>query len=113
MTTEARAAAQQMAADPPPPEHWTLDKKVPLAIILALLVQGAGLAWWAATLESRVVQAEKVIVRLEARDQETRESRDRLIRLEERMISAADELRRMNGKLEQLIDRPRSPRTGE
>ena len=90
--------------------HWTLDKRVPIAIIIALLVQGAGIAWWAATMEGRISEAQKAITRLDARDQEMRESRDRLIRLEERMISATDELKRMNAKLEDLLnDRRQRP----
>jgi len=112
MTTETNAAAAQMADErrPPEPEHWTLDKKVPIAIIFALVVQGAGLAWWAATLEGRVVQAEKVIVRLESRDGEQRTDRERMIRLEERLIAMLDEQRRMNGKLELLLDERRQPK---
>ncbi|MFG1417000.1 hypothetical protein V5F38_04180 [Xanthobacter sp. V0B-10] len=96
--------------DEPQAEHWTLDKKVPLAIIFALVVQGAGLAYWAATLESRVNSAEKVISKLEGREGETREARERLIRLEERMISIGDDLRRVTQKLETLLEDRRGAR---
>ena len=109
MTTETGAAAAQMA-EQKTPEHWTLDKKVPIAIIFALILQAIGAGWWAAAMEGRVAEAQRSIIRLEARDGETREGRERLIRLEERMISAAEELRRMNGKLEQLIDDRRPAR---
>lgn len=101
MTDEVGAHAAMITQQA---EHWTLDRKVPLAIILALLVQGGGLAWWAASLEGRVVQAEKIIVRLEGRETETRESRERLIRLEERMIAIDENLRRAGNKLEALLD---------
>ncbi|WP_454914969.1 hypothetical protein [Xanthobacter sediminis] len=93
-----------------PTEHWTIDKKVPLAIILALVIQGAGLSYWAATLEGRVNSAEKVISKLESRESETREARERLIRLEERMISIGDDLRRVTQKLEALLEDRRGPR---
>ena len=33
---------------------WHLDKKVPLALIFALLIQTATAFWWAAKLESKV-----------------------------------------------------------
>ena len=38
---------------------WHLDKRVPIAIILAIFVQTAGVVWWAARLENRVVTLEK------------------------------------------------------
>lgn len=102
-TEEVEAHARQLAEEPSE-SHWTLDKRVPIAIVLALVVQGAGAVWWAAAMEGRVAEAQKAIIRLESRDTEMRESRDRLIRLEERMIAATDELKRMNGKLETLVN---------
>lgn len=32
---------------------WHLDKRVPVAIIFALLVQSAGVIWWASNMASR------------------------------------------------------------
>lgn len=84
--------------------HWTVDRKVPLALIITLIVQTGGVIWWASTTENRLGQAEKVIVRLESKESETREARDRLIRLEERMIAISDDVRRALGKMEALID---------
>lgn len=34
--------------------HWHLDKRVPIAIIVSLSVQSAAIIWWAATMEARV-----------------------------------------------------------
>lgn len=110
VTTETNAAARQMEEElVAAPEDWTLDKKIPIAIIFALLVQGGGLAWWAATLEGRLSVAERSIVKLDGSQIEQRADRDRMIRLEERIISMVEEQRRMNGKLEVLLDerRPR------
>ena len=111
MTSEVKVAADQLvaaqAADKH--EHWTLDKKIPIAIILALLAQGGTLAWWAASLEGRVGAAGQAIIELKSKDGEQRADRERSIRLEERIISMLEEQRRMNGKLELLLDerRPR------
>ena len=34
--------------------HWHLDKRVPLAIIIALVFQTFGAIWWAASMTNRV-----------------------------------------------------------
>ena len=36
----------------PAGDHWTLDKRVPLALVLTIILQTAGGVWWAATLTS-------------------------------------------------------------
>ena len=38
----------------PDESQWHLDKKVPITIIVALLVQTMGAVWWAATEDARV-----------------------------------------------------------
>jgi cell division protein FtsB len=35
-------------------EPWHLDKRVPLALIFAILLQTLTLGWWAATIQQRV-----------------------------------------------------------
>lgn len=40
-------------------QHWTVDKRVPLALIITLMVQTGGAIWWAATISGRVNQLEK------------------------------------------------------
>ena len=41
-----------------PQEQWHLDKKVPIAIILALMAQTAGAIWWASAMSQRVTALE-------------------------------------------------------
>jgi hypothetical protein len=45
------------------PEHsdrkWHLDKKVPIALILAIGMQTAGAIWWARGLDARISALEK------------------------------------------------------
>ena len=40
-------------------EEWHLDRRVPVALILALLIQGAGGVWWASTTSERLEQVER------------------------------------------------------
>ena len=42
-------------------EQWHLDKRVPLSLIFAILLQTAGMVWWGATLAGDVrAQADKI-----------------------------------------------------
>jgi hypothetical protein len=45
-------------------EPWHLDKRVPIALILALVMQTAGMVWWAAGLTHRVDQHAREIAAL-------------------------------------------------
>lgn len=38
---------------------WHLDKKVPIAMILAILMQTAGIVWWGATASERLNALER------------------------------------------------------
>lgn len=41
--------------DPTPVEkHWMMDKRIPIAVIVTMLVQTSVIIWWAARLDSRV-----------------------------------------------------------
>ena len=45
-------------------EHsWHLDRKVPIAFLIALIIQTGALVWWAATTESRIEHIEQVAVK--------------------------------------------------
>lgn len=40
---------------------WHLDRRVPIALILTLMIQTGGALWWAATATARLEQVEKRI----------------------------------------------------
>lgn len=40
-------------------EHWHLDKRVPLALIVTIFLQTAGAIWWAASMSERMDQIER------------------------------------------------------
>lgn len=42
-----------------PNEHWHLRKEIPVALILAILVQTGGALWWAASMTTRMDQIER------------------------------------------------------
>ncbi len=46
-------------------EAWHLDKKVPVAIIIALAIQFVGAIWWAAKMDARDNEQERRISSIE------------------------------------------------
>jgi Tfp pilus assembly protein PilO len=47
-------------------ETWKLDRHIPIAFLVGLLVQTGGIVWWASALSSRVESAVEVNVRQDA-----------------------------------------------
>lgn len=45
--------------------HWSLDKRVPLALIFAMLMQTAAIVWWAADLSANDHMQDNRIQKLE------------------------------------------------
>jgi len=41
--------------------HWSVDKRIPLALILTLLLQTGGFAFWMGQLTTRLAQVEKTV----------------------------------------------------
>ena len=48
--------------------HWTVDRHIPLALIMAILFQTAVGVWWAATMQARVNALEKLLRNGRAQD---------------------------------------------
>lgn len=71
-------------------EAWHLDKRVPISLIAAILVQSAGFFWWAAT------TSEKVSVLKERLDAIAPNS-DRLTRVEVKVDSVQQSINRIEG----------------
>jgi hypothetical protein len=66
-----------------PDNAWHLDKKVPIALILAILMQTGGMVWWAASASERINA-------LERRAEMTAPQGDRLTRVETRLEAVQD-----------------------
>jgi hypothetical protein len=64
-------------------KHWTVDKRVPLALIVTIVIQTGGLVWWASSLSERVNS-------LERRAEQTAPQADRLTRVEVKIESVQE-----------------------
>lgn len=95
---------------------WHLDRKVPVAIIGALLMQTMALGWWASKLDSRVESLERADQRFDTRIEARFKvgddrweaigrDRDRIIRLEEQTRSVVEIVRRIETKLDHAVSR--------
>lgn len=72
-------------------EHWSVDRRVPLAMIFAIALQTAGIVWWGASTSERLAALEK-------RMETTRPQGDRLTRVEvklETMQEGITEIKRL------------------
>lgn len=84
--------------------HWTVDKRVPLALILTIVTQTAGIVWWASAQSARLDNAEERLARIEAVKADTR-----LVRLEETVANIKPTLDRIETKLDRLTGYPAKP----
>lgn len=80
--------------------HWSLDRRVPVALILSIVLQSAGLFMWVGALTSRVSELELKAVR-------AIDAGERVISLEAEMR----EVRRVLQRIEAKLDR-RASKTG-
>ena len=62
----------------PPHEHWMIEKKIPLALLIAILVQSLAVVWGAAVLTTRVDNLEKKV-------EASAPQGERIVRLEEKI----------------------------
>lgn len=64
-------------------KHWHLDKRVPLALIVTLVLQSGAFIWWAAKADSRLEYLERVT-------NTSAPQVERIIRLESKMDTVVD-----------------------
>lgn len=83
---------EEMEIEDPASERWHLDKRVPIAIIAALMLQFAGVVAWGTQMAARVSQLEQIA-------ESFREDRDRLIRIETDVTAIDRRLERMEDRL--------------
>ena len=83
---------------------WHVDKAVPIGVIAALLIQGAGIVWWAQGVSKDAVDHEKRLTIIESQ-----RISERMAALESQMLDARSSLGRIESKLDRVIEGGRRP----
>lgn len=78
--------------------HWIVDRRVPLAVIVTLLVQMGGALVWATQLDARVGDVERQAVTDASLN-------EKFARLDERLDDMKQNLAAMRRQMEHLTDR--------
>lgn len=89
--------------EPDREKHWTVDRRVPLALILAMFGQTGGLVWWASGINQRVSA-------LEEKDRTVTAAApiqsDRLTRVETKVETIQRDVSEIKSDIKSLIVRP-------
>ena len=85
-------------------DPWHLDKRVPVALIIAILLQTAGAIWWAANISSRVDHVERRTVSLEDADRRMADTAVRVAETLAAIKTSQDDTRRALDRIERHID---------
>lgn len=86
-----------MSAEPTQNNHWSFDRRVPIAVIFAIVMQSGAALWWAATISSRVGVLERDVA-------QTSETYERVIRLEGQVENNTRLLQRIDEKLDRALE---------
>jgi len=78
--------------------HWTVDRRVPIAVIVTLLIQMGGALVWATQLDARVGDVERQEIT-------SANLNEKFARLEERLDDMKQNLAAMKRQLDHVTDR--------
>lgn len=91
-------------------ETWHLDKRVPVSLIGAIILQSVVVIWWAASVSARLDGQDKRIEDLIAYNRNMAQERvinlQRLSRVEQSLLDIRNFMERIDTKLSKLTDRP-------
>ena len=93
--------------DTPETGDWMLDKRVPIALILAILTQTAAGVWWAASQTARLDTAERRMTLLEASDTKMADAQIRSSEALAAIKASQDAMRSALDRIERNIDSTR------
>jgi len=91
----------------PASEGWHLDKRVPVALIITIMMQTIAAVWWAASLSARVDALERDWARFSDVVSRLRTQEDRAARVDVRLEALYGRLDRIETKLDALLERKR------
>lgn len=83
-------------------QHWHVGREFPIATIVALLIQTAGVVWWAASTSAKVDFLKETNAAMHLMQSTIDRKQDDESRLQEVRTSALFE--RVNSKLDKLIE---------
>lgn len=89
--------------------HWSLDRRVPIALIWTILAQTGLAIWWARGQQANIDAALQRLTVLEAQRSGDRVG-ERLSTLESQMGDAKDLLRRIDDRTQRLVERSQDRR---
>ena len=72
--------------------RWQWDRKIPIGLVVAMILQTLTAIWWAAKLDTRVVMQEEWF-------QKNQQLAEKVFRLEERIISLHEELECLEARI--------------
>jgi hypothetical protein len=102
-----RKASKKVMARRNPDNEWHLDKKVPISIIGAILLQTFAVGWWVSSLSQKVLSLEQSFTEIKVESKEQRGKIDRLGELDVEIRNLA----RTIARIESTLDRLLSPQT--
>lgn len=79
--------------------QWHLDRRVPLALIIAIVLQTGSFIWWAARTDARVDA-------LEISNNRSSPQIERIVRLETKMDGVVDSLKEIKDLMRQALNPP-------
>ena len=80
------------------PSGWHLDKRVPAALILTVMIQFVGFVWWAASINERVTSLERSIAG-------SNRIVERVTRVETQMEGINRQLEKIDAKLDRIAEK--------
>lgn len=92
-----------MADDRDTDRHWSLDRRVPIALIWTILAQTGLAVWWARGQQANIDVALQRLTVLEAQRSNDRVG-ERLSTVESQMADAKDLLRRIDDRTQRLVE---------
>jgi len=101
--------AEAEAGDTQGRESWHLDKKVPIAMMIAIAIQTAAMIWWASGIDEKVREHTTALIDQIQRITKLEDARlvaaERLSKIETLATAIADSVQRIERKVDQERDR--------